>query len=75
MKKTIKKVLSSITLAKILERKGGAEVLMKNNVPCLGCPMASMEIDKLKIGEVCKMYGLNLEKILKELNGEKNSKN
>ena len=30
--------------------------------------MAQFELDKLKIGEVCKMYGLNLEKILKELN-------
>jgi len=41
---------------------------MENNVPCLSCPMASFEIDKLKIGEVCEMYGLNLEKILKKLN-------
>jgi len=29
----------------------------------------------LKIGEVCKIYGLPLKKILKDLNGEKNSKN
>ncbi len=62
------KITSKTTLEKILERKGAYKVLMKNNVPCLGCPMASMEIDKLKIGEVCKMYELNLEKILKELN-------
>ena len=41
----------------------------------MGCPMAQFEMDKLEIGEVCKMYGLNLEKILKELNGEKNSEN
>ena len=41
---------------------------MANGVPCLSCPMSPFEIDKLKIGEVCKMYGLNLEKILKELN-------
>jgi len=70
MKKAIKKVSisSRTTLAKILKAKGADEVLAKNNVPCLSCPMAAMEIDKLKIGEVCKMYGLNLEKILKELN-------
>ncbi len=68
MKKIIKKITSKTTLAKILGKKGGAEVLMKNNVPCLGCPMAQFEIDKLKIGDVCRMYKLNLEKILKELN-------
>jgi len=62
------KITNKTTLAKIVEKKGGAEVLMKNNVPCLGCPMAAMEIDKLKIGEVCKNYGLNLEKILEDLN-------
>lgn len=56
------------TLEKILEKKGAAKILMKNGVPCLSCPMASFEIDKLKIGEICKMYGLNLVKILKELN-------
>ena len=56
------------TLKKILEKKGAGEILVKYGVPCMSCPMASLEIDKLKIGEVCKMYGLNLEKILKELN-------
>ena len=56
------------TLAEIIEEKGANEILSKNGVPCLSCPMAQFEIDKLKIGEVCKMYSLNLEKILKELN-------
>jgi hypothetical protein len=62
------KITKSTTLEKIIERKGGGEVLMKNGVPCLSCPMAQFEIDKLKIGDVCKMYKLNLTKILKELN-------
>ena len=64
----MKKIKSETTLKEILEKKGAAEIFMENNVPCLSCPMASFEIDKLKIGEVCKMYGLSLEKILKELN-------
>ena len=63
------KITSKTTLAKIMDKKGAAVILMKNGVPCLSCPMASFEIDKLKIGEVCIMYELNLEKILKELNG------
>jgi hypothetical protein len=62
------KITSKTTLKKIMDKKGGSEILIKNGVPCLSCPMASFEIDKLKIGEVCKMYKLNLDKILKELN-------
>ena len=62
------KITSKTTLEKILEKKGAAEILMENGVPCLSCPMAQFEIDKLKIGDVCKMYKLNLSKILKELN-------
>jgi hypothetical protein len=62
------KITSKNTLAKILDKKGADEILAKNGVPSLSCPMSSFEIDKLEIGKVCKMYGLNLEKILKELN-------
>ena len=59
------KITKATTLVKILEIKGGDKILAKNGVPCLSCPMAQFETDKLKIGEVCKMYKLNLEKILK----------
>lgn len=62
------KVTAKTTLAKILEQKNGEDVLHKNGVPCLSCPMAQFEIDKLKIGEICKMYKLDLKNILKELN-------
>ncbi|MCX6721171.1 MAG: disulfide oxidoreductase [Candidatus Staskawiczbacteria bacterium] len=62
------KITKTTTLEKILEKKSADEILEKNGVPCLSCPMMQFEIDKLKIGDVCKMYGLNLEKILKELN-------
>jgi len=62
------KITQNTTLKKILEVRGSDEVLAKYGVPCLSCPMASLEINRLKIGEVCKMYGLNLEKILEELN-------
>jgi len=64
----VKKITKDFVLSKIIEKKGADEILVKNGVPCLSCPMAAMEIDKLKIGDVCKMYGLNLGKILKELN-------
>ncbi len=62
------KITKDTTLAKIIEKKGGEEVLAKNGVPCLSCPMAEFEVNDLKIGEVCKAYDLKLAKILKELN-------
>lgn len=62
------KITEKTTLEKILDKKGADEILAKHGVPCLSCPMAQFEIDRLEIGEVCKMYGLNLERILKDLN-------
>ena len=63
------KITKVTTLAKILEIMGAEEVLIKHGVPCVTCPYAKMEMDKLKIGEVCKMYGVDLEKLLKDLTG------
>jgi hypothetical protein len=56
------------TLAKILESDKGKKVLEENGVPCLSCAMAAGEINFLKIGQVADMYGLDKEKIMKELN-------
>ncbi|NQV09060.1 hypothetical protein HQ529_04370 [Candidatus Woesearchaeota archaeon] len=62
------KINKNSTLGKILKIKGADEVLFKNQVPCMHCPMAHFEMDMLKIGDVCKAYGLNEEKVLKDLN-------
>ena len=62
-----KKFTKNTTLAEILGTKGGEEVLQKHGVPCVACPYAKMEIEKLKIGQVCEMYGIDLEKLLKDL--------
>ena len=64
------KITSKTTLAKIIEQPKGGEILSKHGVPCMGCPMAQMEIDKLEIGKVCKMYGLPAKKIIDELNAK-----
>jgi hybrid cluster-associated redox disulfide protein len=63
-----KKITKEMTLAEILNRKGAEKILQKYNFPCLTCPMAKFEIENLKIGQVCEMYGINLEKVLEELN-------
>jgi len=64
------KITKDTTLAEILLIPGAEKILTKHNLPCLWCPFAKMEMENLKIGDVCKMYGIDLEKLLKELGGE-----
>ena len=56
------------TLEKILEFSGAEAVLVKYEVPCLGCPMAKLEMQDLNIGQICAMYGIDGENLLKDLN-------
>lgn len=58
-------------LKDILGIPGGEEILAKYKVPCLHCPMAALEMEELKMGEIAKMYNIDLDKLLKELNGLK----
>ena len=62
------KITKTTTLEKVLKIKGAEKVLSKYNFPCLTCPMAQMEMNSLKLGDICNMYGIDLEKVLKELN-------
>ena len=63
-----RKITEDTTLAKILEFEGTEKILAKYNLPCLTCPFANFEKESLKIGQVCKAYGIEIDKILKELN-------
>lgn len=62
------KINEKTTLKEIVEKKGAEGILAKNKVPCVSCPMAAYELEKLEIGKVAEMYGLDLEKIIKDLN-------
>jgi len=64
----IKKIAKETTLAEILEKPELVKILVKYNLPCLGCPFAKMEMENLKIGEICKMYNISVERLLRELN-------
>ena len=64
----MKKATENTTLADILEVSGSEKILAKYNLPCLTCPFAKMEMEQLKIGQVCKMYGIDLKGLLEELN-------
>ena len=43
-------------------------VLEKYNFPCLGCPMAAFEMGVLKLGDVAKAYGIDIEKLVQDIN-------
>jgi len=60
-------------LSQILELKGAEEILQKFEVPCLTCPMMQVEMDTLTIGEIAKMYALDLDGILEALNQIENN--
>jgi len=62
------KITKDTTLAEILKNPELVKILVKYNLPCLGCPLAKMEMENLKIGEICKMYNISVERLLRELN-------
>lgn len=62
------KITKDTTLAEILKFPEMGKILAKYNLPCLSCPMAKFEVENLKIGEVGKMYNIDVENLLKDLN-------
>lgn len=65
------KITKNTLLKEVLEIEGAAEILMEHHFPCVTCPYAKIEMDKLKIGEVAEMYDIDLEPIIKKLNSIK----
>ncbi len=56
------------TLKEVLEFSGGEDVLVKYKVPCLGCPMAQMEMNDLTLKDICAAYRIDLKNLLLDLN-------
>jgi len=54
-------------LAEVLKIPGAIQVLLRNNFPCVTCPLALFEAGTMTVGEVARMYGLDVEKIVREL--------
>jgi hypothetical protein len=61
------KINKETSLEKLLENREAAAVLAEHQVPCMGCPMASIEMDQLTLGQVCETYGLDFEEIREDL--------
>lgn len=64
----VKKVTEETVLSEILQRAGAEEILAKYELPCLSCPFAKMEMEQLKIGGLCRQYGIDCQSLLKDLN-------
>ncbi len=63
-----KKITKSTKLKDVLKIRGAEEVLLKHDLPCLSCPMAAFEMEFLKLGEVAETYGIDINKLVEELN-------
>lgn len=62
------KFTEKTTLAKLPKDMKTQKILGKFGVPCISCPHASSEANSLTLGQVAKMYGLDIKGLLKELN-------
>jgi len=59
---------SNTKISEILKRKELVKILEKYNFPCLSCPFAKVEMENLKLGQVCKMYNIDEKRLIRELN-------
>ena len=62
------KYTKNSTLAEVLEDPKNQKILKKFNVPCLACPFAQLEMKTLTLEQITKLYQIDLEKLLEELN-------
>ena len=62
------KITKDTTLAQVLKYSGAEEILSKYSLPCLHCPAAAYEVGLLKIEEVAKTYGIDVDGLLRDLN-------
>ncbi len=64
-----KKITAETILGELILEPKAAKMLTRYQLPCLSCPLAGQEMDRLTLGQVAERYGLPLEKMLKELQG------
>jgi len=58
-------ITKDMTIAEVIKAKGdAAETLMRNGMMCVGCPASQMET----IAEAAVVHGMDLEKLLTDLN-------
>lgn len=62
------KINDHTILSEITSDHKMSEILAKHNLPCLSCPFAKYEMEQLRIGDVCRQYGIDAGKLIEELN-------
>jgi hybrid cluster-associated redox disulfide protein len=62
------KITENTTVEEILKYPGTSSTLVKHGIHCPTCPFAQFEIGRLKIGDVARNYGVDVDALLKELN-------
>ncbi|MGV8176412.1 MAG: DUF1858 domain-containing protein [Candidatus Bilamarchaeaceae archaeon] len=65
-----KKITADTKMGEVMTEPDMVPILVRYGFPCLGCPHAAAEMDKLTIGDICGFYNLELEGLLEELNGK-----
>jgi len=71
----LEKVTEQTLLGEIINDERVTPILKKYNFPCVTCPLVQYELEKLKVIDIAKFYGINAEEMIKEVNaylGEKN---
>ena len=67
--KSKKEITKKMSFSEIIEKNPKAvEIFLKNEMHCIGCPMAQMET----LEEGARAHGLDPDKLVKELNKEIN---
>lgn len=64
-------ITSDMNIAQVLNMdRGSAKIFFDNGLHCLGCPSSIGE----SIEEACEIHGIDVNKLVKELNDYLNSK-
>jgi len=62
------KYTENTKLSEVLKSPEANKIISKYKLPCLHCAMAAYEAEMLTLGQISKIYGLDLDNMLKELN-------
>ena len=69
MTKTVEnKYTENTKLSEVLNSPEASKIIAKYKLPCLNCAMAAYEASILTLGQVSKIYSIDIDGLLKELN-------
>jgi len=64
----VKKYTVNTKLSEVLSSPETSKIIAKYKLPCLHCALAAYEAEILTLGMISKTYGIDIDKLLKELN-------